>query len=97
MAKRIKPVEEQHFAAVTSPEEIGGILRAIDGYKGTFVVRSAFRLAPLVFVRPGELRKAKWADMDLDEAEWTMKLSKREGRSRAGTKFSLAIRIRSRL
>jgi integrase len=74
----LKPVEEQHFAAVTTPEEIGGILRAIDVYKGTFVVRSAFRLAPQVFVRPGELRMAKWADMNLDEAEWTMKLSKRD-------------------
>jgi integrase len=74
----LKPLEEQHFAAVTTPAEIGGILRAIDGYKGTFVVRSAFRLAPLVFVRPGELRKAKWQDIDLDEAEWTLKLSKRD-------------------
>jgi integrase len=74
----LKPVEEQHFAAVTTPEEIGGILRAIDVYKGTFVVRSAFRLAPLVFVRPGELRMAKWADMNIDEAEWTMELSKRD-------------------
>ena len=74
----LKPLEEQHFAAVTTPEEIGGILRAIDVYKGTFVVRSAFRLAPLVFVRPGELRKAKWQDFDLDEAEWTLRLSKRD-------------------
>ena len=72
----LKPVEEQHFAAVTKPEEIGGILRAIDGYKGTFVVRSAFRLAPLVFVRPGELRNAKWQDIDLNEAEWLLELSK---------------------
>lgn len=74
----LKPLEEQHFAAVTTPAEIGGILRAIDVYKGTFIVRSAFRLAPLVFVRPGELRKAKWQDIDLDEAEWTLKLSKRD-------------------
>jgi integrase len=74
----LKPVYEQHFAAVTTPEEIGGIMRAIDGYKGTFVVRSAFRLAPLVFVRPGELRMAKWQDMDLDEAEWLLELSKRD-------------------
>jgi integrase len=72
----LKPVEEQHFAAVTKPAEIGGILRAIDCYKGTFVVRQAFRLAPLVFVRPGELRKAKWQDIDLDEAEWLLELSK---------------------
>jgi integrase len=72
----LKPVEEQNFAAVTTPNEIGGILRAIDGYRGAFVVRSAFRLAPLVFVRPGELRKARWQDMDLDEAEWLLELSK---------------------
>ena len=72
----LKPVEEQHFAAVTTPSEIGGILRAVDGYRGTFVVRSAFRLAPLVFVRPGELRKAKWQDIDLDEAKWLLELSK---------------------
>lgn len=72
----LQPVEEQHFAAVTEPKEIGGIMRAIDGYRGTFVVRSAFRLAPLVFVRPGELRKAKWQDVDLDEAEWLLELSK---------------------
>ena len=72
----LKPVEEQHFAAVTKPSEIGGILRAIDGYTGTFVVRSAFRLAPQVFVRPGGLREAKWQDMDLDEANWLLELSK---------------------
>ena len=72
----LKPVEEQHFAAVTTPSEIGGILRAIDGYTGTFVVRSAFRLAPLVFVRPGELRKAKWQDIDLNGATWLLELSK---------------------
>ena len=72
----LKPVEGQNFAAVTTPSEIGGLLRAIDGYRGTFVVRSAFRLAPLVFVRPGELRKAKWQDMDLDEATWLLELSK---------------------
>jgi integrase len=74
----LKPVEEQHFAAVTTPEEIGGILRAIDVYKGTFVVQSAFRLAPLVFVRPGELRTAKWQAIDLEEAQWALKLSKRD-------------------
>jgi len=72
----LTPVEEQHFAAVTTPSEIGGILRAIDVYKGTFVVRSAFRLAPLVFVRPGELRKARWQDMNLDDATWLLELSK---------------------
>jgi integrase len=75
---QLKPVEEQHFAAVTTPAEIGGILRAIDSYRGTLVVRSAFRIAPLLFVRPGELRTAKWKDIDLDEEVWTMKISKRD-------------------
>jgi len=75
---QLKPVEEQHFAAITTPAEIGGILRAIDSYRGTLVVRSAFRIAPLVFVRPGELRTAKWNDIDLDDEQWTMKISKRD-------------------
>ena len=71
---QLKPVAEQHFAAVTTPAEIGGILRAIDSCRGTLVVRSAFRIAPLAFVRPGELRSAKWKDIDLDDAQWTMKI-----------------------
>jgi integrase len=75
---QLKPVEEQHFAAVTTPAEIGGILRAIDSYRVTLVVQCAFRLAPLVFVRPGELRTAKWKDIDLDDEQWTMKISKRD-------------------
>ena len=59
----------RHFAAITNPQEIGPLLRILDGYEGTPVVMSALRLAPLVFVRPGELRTAKWADIDLDAAE----------------------------
>jgi integrase len=72
----LAPVVEHHFAAVTTPKEMLGLLRAIDGYKGTFVVQRALQLAPLVFVRPGELRNAKWKNFDLDEAEWCLKLSK---------------------
>ena len=59
-------VKGEHFAAVTEPEKLAGILRALDSYEGTLVVRCALRLAPLVFVRPGELRHAQWADIDLD-------------------------------
>jgi len=66
----LPPVKSQHFAAVTEPDQIAAVLRAIDGYEGTLPVRCALRLAPLVFVRPGELRKAEWADIDLDAAEW---------------------------
>ena len=52
------------------------MLRAIDGYTGSHVVRCALRLAPLVFVRPGELRKAEWKDIDLDGAEWRYTVTK---------------------
>ena len=66
----LTPVRSQHRAAVTRPEQVGELLNAIDGYHGSFVVRSALQLAPLVFVRPGELRKAEWSEIDLEPAEW---------------------------
>ena len=68
--------KHQHFAALTEPLQVAGLLRAIDAFEGTFVVQCALRLAPLVFVRPGELRKARWADIDLDKAEWQYVVSK---------------------
>ena len=61
---------------MTNPEQVGELLRAIDDYKGGSVVRAALRLAPLVFVRPGELRAAKWTDIDFDQAEWRFVTSK---------------------
>ncbi len=72
----LTPVTPTHFAAITDPKEIGPFLRKIDGYAGTPVVTAAIRLAPLVFVRPGELRQAKWADVDLAAAEWRFLVSK---------------------
>lgn len=65
-----------HFASITDPIEVAGLLRALDGFKGTFVVQCALRLAPLLFVRPGELRTAKWAQFDLDKALWRYTVSK---------------------
>jgi integrase len=65
----LNPLVENHFAAATEPAQIAEILRVLDGYKGTSIVQSALRLAPLVFVRPGELRTAKWVDVNLDDAE----------------------------
>jgi integrase len=73
----LPPARGSHLAAITDPARVAELLRAIDGYHGTLVVRCALRLAPLVFVRPGELRKAKWADMYLDTAEWRFKASKK--------------------
>lgn len=63
---------KQHRAAITDPGETGQLLRAIDDYKGYFVTKCALRLAPLLFVRPGELRKAEWVEIDLDKAEWNI-------------------------
>jgi integrase len=66
----LTPVRSRHRAAVTHPDQVGALLTAIDGFDGTCVVRSALQLAPLVFVRPGELRTAEWSEIDLDAAEW---------------------------
>ena len=72
----LPPVKDGHFAAVTDPKKAAEVLRALDGYEGTLTVRCALRLAPLVFVRPGELRKAQWEDIDLDAAEWRYTVTK---------------------
>jgi len=66
----LPPAKENHHAAITDPKDIGALLRAIDGYRGSFVTQCALRLAPLTFVRPGELRKAEWSEIDLAAAEW---------------------------
>ena len=66
----------EHFASVTEPAQMGPLLRALYGYDGTAVVAAALKLAPLVFVRPGELRQARWEDIDLDAAEWRYTASK---------------------
>lgn len=65
-----------NFASITDPIDVGELLRSVDGFRGTFVVKCALKLAPLLFVRPGELRQAKWADIDLDKAEWKFRVSK---------------------
>jgi integrase len=72
----LPPVKGTHFAALTEPTEVGKLLRAIDGYQGSFSVACALKLAPLVFVRPGELRKARWVDIDLESAEWRYTVTK---------------------
>jgi len=66
----LPPVNSKRMASIVDPVRIGELLRAIDGYSGTFAVRCALRLAPMTFVRPGELRKAAWSEIDLDAAEW---------------------------
>ncbi|WP_104656729.1 tyrosine-type recombinase/integrase [Ralstonia insidiosa] len=65
-----------HFASITDPSAVAGLLRALDAFQGTFVVQCALRLAPLLFVRPGELRTAEWSQFDLDRAQWRYTVSK---------------------
>lgn len=66
----------KHMAAVTDAKDVALLLRAIETYSGGIVVRSALRLAALVFVRPGELRAAQWADITLETSEWRYHVSK---------------------
>jgi integrase len=66
----LAPVKSRNFASVTEPARVGELLRAIDGYSGQPITAAALKLAPLVFVRPGELRGAEWSEFDLEGAEW---------------------------
>ena len=72
----LQPVKYGHMPALTEPAKVAELLRAIDAYQGTYQVHAALRLAPLFFVRPGELRMMKWMDIDLDNAEWKYTVSK---------------------
>ncbi len=72
----LAPFKRRHFAAVTEPVAVGRLLRQIGAYEGSYVVRAALQLAPLVFVRPGELRRARWEDIDFVKAEWRFTVSK---------------------
>jgi len=65
-------VKNKHFSAPTDPKLVAPLLRAIDGFQGSFVVKCALQLAPILFVRPGELRAAEWSEINLDAAEWNI-------------------------
>jgi integrase len=67
---------EKHHAAITDPKEVTPLLRSLDGYEGHFVVKCALKLAPMFFVRPGELRNAEWAEIDLNDAVWNIPANK---------------------
>lgn len=76
----LTPVKGRNFAAITDPKKIGELMRSIEGYQGSFIVKEALRLAPLLFVRPGELRKAEWSEIDLEKAEWNIPADKMKTR-----------------
>jgi len=61
---------KKHLAAITDPKKVGPLLLTLDGYEGSPTVRAALHLAPLTFVRPGELRNAQWSEIDFETAEW---------------------------
>ena len=73
-AKRVK-----HFAAVTDPEKLGALLKALDSYTGTLPVCCALKLAPLLFCRPGDLRHMEWSEVNLDAGEWLIPGHKMKG------------------
>lgn len=71
-----KPRVKKPFATLTDPVKVGQLLRDIDQYQGTFVVRVALQLSPLVMLRPGELRAAEWSEIDLEQALWTIPIKR---------------------
>jgi integrase len=76
VTKQIPAQKVKHRAAVIDPKQVGQLLRDISNYQGTFVVQCAFRLSPLLFQRPGEIRQMLWSDVDLAEREWRPYISK---------------------
>ncbi|KMM75395.1 integrase [Xanthomonas sp. NCPPB 1128] len=76
LAGALEQPQTRHFASLTDPEQIGDLLRALWAYQGAAVTQAALKLSPMLFVRPGELRHAKWADIDMDAAEWRYVTSK---------------------
>lgn len=76
----IPPANGKHLGAITEPKAIGQLMRNIEDYAGSQVIRHALRLAPLVFVRPGELRQAKWSEFDLENGSWLIPAERMKGR-----------------
>lgn len=76
VTKQIPAQKVKHRAALIDPKQVGQLLRDISNYHGTFAVQSAFKLSPLLFQRPGEIRQMLWADVDLVAREWRPYVSK---------------------
>jgi integrase len=72
----LAPAKEKHLAAITEPKEVRELLLAIDGYVGSYVIKLALQLSPLVFVRPGELRHMEWKEVDFENALWSIPAEK---------------------
>ena len=74
----LTPIKRKHFASITEPDEVSKLLKVIWGYSGTYEVECALKMAAYVFVRPGELRKAEWKDINIENAEWRYHVGKTE-------------------
>ena len=72
----LAPAKEQHLAAITDPKQVRELLHAIDGYTGSYIVKLALQLSPLVFTRPGELRHMEWSEVDFENALWSIPAEK---------------------
>ncbi len=71
----------EHYPTLTDPRRVGQLLQDIDAYEGGFITRCALKLSPLLFVRPGELRRAEWNEINLEAAEWRIPAPKMKGRA----------------
>lgn len=76
----LPPWRPEHYPTLTDPRRVGQLLRDIDGYEGGFITRCALKLSPLLFVRPGELRRAEWNEINREAAEWRIPATKMKGR-----------------
>ena len=76
LAGALEHTKTKHLASVTDPDKIGDLLKAMYSYTGSPVTLAALKLAPMLFVRPGELRKARWEDIDLEASEWRFTATK---------------------
>ncbi len=72
----LPPASAKHMVTITEPKEIAGLLHSTDSYRGSIVTRCALQLAPLVFVRPGELRHAEWSEINFETEEWRIPAEK---------------------
>jgi len=77
----LSPTNEKHHASITEPGEVGELLRSIENYKGSLITRCALKLAPLVYVRPGELRHAEWSEINMEAKEWRIPAAKMKMRA----------------
>ena len=77
----LPPTRPKGMATITEPIQVGQLLDAIEGYTGHLITRCALQFAPLVFVRPGELRQAEWAEIDIERAEWKIPAAKMKMRT----------------